>query len=118
AIASTLGMKSIIASSLQLLGQVALHQGDGATARVLLMESLVIKRESGSRWAYAEMLILLGSIVAFQRDDTQASSLFKESLAILKDLDDKELIASFHENIAEAVLAQGAATWAARLRGT
>ena len=116
-IARKLGLKSIIASSLQILGQIALHQGNREMARVLLMESLVIKRESGSRWTYAVLLILLGSIAAFQRDEKQATSLFKEALAILKDLDDKEMLAACLEDVAEAVLAQGSPTWSARLWG-
>src|SRR5205085_9789054 len=40
-----------------------------------------------------------------------------ESLTILKDLDDKELIASLLDDVAEAVTAQGGLTWAAQLWG-
>ena len=101
-----------------LLGWVALKQGDVATARTRVEESLVLYREMEHREGTAEALSLLGRVEATRGDHAFARSLYEESLAIAKDIGDKELIASGLEGMASVVAGQGEPAWAARLWGT
>jgi DNA-binding CsgD family transcriptional regulator len=63
------------------------------------------------------LLAFLASIAAFQGDEVKARTLYEESLVILASIEDKELLASFLEDVAEVVLAQGGLLWAASLLG-
>lgn len=118
AIAKEQGLKWRIASSLELLGQIKLHQqGNGTKARSFFEESLRIYRELGNRWSIARLLACLASMATFQGDDAKADLLFEESLAILKNVEDQELLASFLAELAPTVLALGNLTWAAQLWG-
>ncbi len=102
-----------------LLGWVALkQQGDIASARTRVEESLALYREMDHREGIAEALSLLGRVEAAWGDHTSARTLYKESLAIANDIGDKELIASGLEGLASEVASQGEPAWAARLWGT
>jgi DNA-binding CsgD family transcriptional regulator len=117
AISRELGDKWHIALSLQLLGQLALHQHEQARAQALLTESLESYREIGSRWSSAKVLAMLASIAAFEQDEAQAGALTEQSLAILQEVEDQELLAAFLEELGLVVLVQGGPPWAARLWG-
>jgi ATP/maltotriose-dependent transcriptional regulator MalT len=116
-ISKEVGYKWGRASSLGLLGQLALLEGEDNTARTILEEALVIRKELGDRFGIAWTLYSLGSVHTFQGDYMMARSLYKESLAIVRKLGDKELTASCLEGLGEAVAAQGEPAWAARLWG-
>ncbi|HLK59184.1 MAG TPA: tetratricopeptide repeat protein, partial [Chthonomonadaceae bacterium] len=63
-------------------GTLATMQGDYATARALIEESLTIARELGDRRGIANSLNNLGNMAAEQGDFTSARSLHEESLAL------------------------------------
>ena len=102
-----------------LLGWVALkQQGDVASARTRVEESLALYREMDHREGIAEALSLSGKVEATRGDHASARTLYTESLAIANDIGDKELIASGLEGLASVVASQGEPAWAARLWGT
>ncbi len=111
------GYKWGIASSLGLLGQLILKQGDTIAAYSLLEEALVIRREIGYKWGIAWGLYSLGWVAFDQSDYSVAKALFEECLAILREFGDKEFLASGLEALAAVVSAQGDPRWAAQLWG-
>ncbi len=100
-----------------LLAQVALSEGDLATARSRIEESLAFSRAKGFRGDIPEALVVLGRVTAAQGDDAAAQALYGESLALAKELDFKRVIPAALEGVAVVVAAQGALSWAARLWG-
>jgi predicted ATPase/DNA-binding CsgD family transcriptional regulator len=116
-ISREVGYKWGLASSLGLVGELALLEGDDATARTSLEEALSIRRELKDPWGIAWGLYALGSVYTFQGDYATARRLYEESLTIVKELDDKEFIASCLERLGVVVAAQQEPAWAARLWG-
>jgi predicted ATPase/DNA-binding CsgD family transcriptional regulator len=89
-----------------LSGQVALRQGDVATARSLAEESVRRYREIGDRQGIAISLIQLARVVSFQGDNTAAYRIYKEGLAIARETNHKWVIASCLEGLTSIVAAQ------------
>jgi predicted ATPase/DNA-binding NarL/FixJ family response regulator len=114
--ARELDLKNDATSLLHLLGQIALYQGDGAAAGRLLKETLAPYTALGSQWRRAHVLVLLATIGASQGDDAEVRSLYEECLATLREIDDKEAIAAFLEEVAEAVI-QKSPAWGVKLWG-
>jgi ATP/maltotriose-dependent transcriptional regulator MalT len=112
-----LGDKDGIASSLCLLGQVALAQGESARARELAEESLALFRDTGDRLGTAESLCFLAHLTAVQGNYAAARALYEQSLLILKEADEQWDIAYNLEGLASVVAAQGDPEWAVRLWG-
>src|SRR5438046_3068740 len=78
------GNKSGIAYCLDLSAQVALSQGEVATARRLAEESVALQRETGEQLGMMNSLSLLGEVEANQGNYETARSLYEESLAIAR----------------------------------
>jgi predicted ATPase/class 3 adenylate cyclase/DNA-binding CsgD family transcriptional regulator len=116
-ISKEVGYKWGRASSLGLLGQLALLEGEDTMARTMLEEALAIRMELGDRWGIAWGLYSLGSVHTFQGDYTMARRLYEESLAIARKLEDKEFTATCLEELGEVVAAQGEPACAAQLWG-
>jgi ATP/maltotriose-dependent transcriptional regulator MalT len=116
-ISKEVGYKWGKASSLGLLGQLALMEGEDTMARTILEEALVIRKELGDRWGIAWGLYSLGSVHILQGDYMMARRLYEESLAIVRKLEDKEFKASCLEGLGEVVAAQGEPALAVRLWG-
>ena len=106
------------ANSLVLLGQMAFHQGDDATARSLIVESLALSREIGEPGRIANSLSSLARVTAFQGDYMAARALYEESLATARKIGVKVIIASALEGLAGIVAVLGEPAGAARLWGT
>jgi ATP/maltotriose-dependent transcriptional regulator MalT len=103
-----------------LSGQLALSQGDMATARSLAEKSLVINRELGQQVHTAQSLALLARVEARQGDDVAARALYEQSLTVVKEGNYKnagwDFVLSL-EWLAGVVATQGEPAWAARLYG-
>ena len=112
-----LGHKEGVASSYNLLGRLALSQGDVDTARSLLEESVAISKEIGTRWGTAQSLCVLASVGARLGEFAAAHVLYEESVAIARKVGSKWLIPFCLEGLADVVAVQGELTWAPRLWG-
>jgi predicted ATPase/DNA-binding SARP family transcriptional activator/Tfp pilus assembly protein PilF len=95
------------AKALQGAGSLANSQGDFASARVSLEESLTLRRELGDRRGIAASLFNLGLVAYAQGDYAAAKSLYEESLAIRRELGDKAGIAASLFNLGLVAYAQG-----------
>jgi ATP/maltotriose-dependent transcriptional regulator MalT len=111
------GDKEGIETFFFLSGQLALSQGDIATAHSLAEKSLVINREIGNREHTAQSLFLLARLAAVQRDNVAARALYEQSLALAKEGNSIWDTALFLEGLAGVVATQGEPTWAVRLYG-
>ena len=100
-----------------LLAQVALSQGDIATARSCIEEGLAFSRAHGARGDITEALVVFGQVTAAQGDDAAARALYKESLALARELGFKRVIPAALEGLASVVASQDEPTLAARLWG-
>jgi predicted ATPase/class 3 adenylate cyclase len=101
-----------------LLGSVALHRGDAATARTRMEEGLLLYREIGYGEGIAEALCLLGKVEAARGDLAYARRLYEESLTMARELGQRELIATGLEGLARVTAAEGDSAEAARIWGT
>jgi predicted ATPase/DNA-binding CsgD family transcriptional regulator len=117
ALGEELGDKEDIASSLCLLGELALSQADAATARALVEESLALCQEMGHQYGLAQSRVALASVEAWQGNSAAAAVLYQESLGGYSVLNDSEGEARCLEGLARVAAAQGAPAGAARLWG-
>lgn len=76
------------AKLLRAVGNITRQQGDLATARVHLEESVTLSRALGNRHGLAESLLALGSVHYRTGDYGAATALFKESLSISQTVGD------------------------------
>jgi non-specific serine/threonine protein kinase len=88
-------------------GNIAYYQADYTSARSLLEESLVIRRELGDKGGIALSLINLGNMAYMQGDYESARSQYEESLAIRRELGDKWGIALSLNNLGLVTYIQG-----------
>ncbi len=109
--------KDGLAFSCSLRGQLALRQGDTATARSLIEESISLYRKMGSRQGIAESLNQLARVAIVQEENNIAYTYFKESLAIAMEMKRKALTASCLEGIARVGTSQGKFVLATQLWG-
>jgi DNA-binding CsgD family transcriptional regulator len=99
------------------LGQLALYQGDTATASSLAEESVVLFRELENRQDLGWGLSFLASVVAAQGNYAAAQAFYEESLALRREVGHKGDIASGLEGLAHVLMMQGQHTWAVQLWG-
>ncbi len=92
-LARSLGDERATALALNNRGDVALTQGDWASAEALFEESLALLRRLGDRANVARSLFNLGASALEQADDDRALALLRESLALCGELDDREDLA-------------------------
>jgi DNA-binding CsgD family transcriptional regulator len=111
------GFKEGIAAYYCIAGQMALSQGDVATAHPLAEESVALYKQMGHRHGTAESLAALGKVVAAQGDYPAARMLYEESLTISGELGEKWVIAMGLVGLGEVVAAQRQLAWAAQLWG-
>ncbi len=95
------------ADTLHGAGTLAWMQGDMASARALLEESLAIQREIGNKYGIAIALNNLGLVASDQGDTASARVLFEESLATMRELGDKSGISLPLAGLAGVALKQG-----------
>lgn len=89
------------------LGTLTFGQGDFATARSYLEESLTIYRHLGDKQGIANALNNLGNLAAKLGDEKAAYNLYEESLAIRRDLGNYADIACSLHNLGEMARYQG-----------
>jgi tetratricopeptide (TPR) repeat protein len=92
---------------LELLGRIALSQGEVVKADALLQESLAFYRAQGYRGEMVEALAALGQVAAVQHDYATALARYEEGLLIARKVDSKCNVASCLEGLAEVRAAQG-----------
>ena len=117
AVSREIGFKEGIAATFWISGQVALGQGDLATARTLAEKSVVLYKELGHRHGTAESLAALGKVVAAQGDYAVARALYEESLVVSGELGEKWITAVCLLGLGKVVAAQRQFAWAAQLWG-
>ena len=118
ALSHEVGFKEGIAAAQCLFGQLALGQGDLATAHSEVEQSVVLYKEMGHRHGTAESLAVLGKVLAAEGDYATACTLYEESLAISGELGAQWVIAKSLVGLGEVVAAQHKLNWAAQLWGT
>ena len=118
ALSHEVGFKEGIAAAQCLFGQLALGQGDLATAHSEVEQSVVLYKEMGHRHGTAESLAVLGKVLAAEGDYATARMLYEESLAISGELGEQWVIARSLVGVGEVVAAQHKLNWAAQLWGT
>jgi predicted ATPase/DNA-binding CsgD family transcriptional regulator len=110
-----------IAECYQLLGLLALQQGNVVMAHTRLSQSLTLFRELGNRRGIARSLSHLGDIAAVQQNWVKARILYEESLTEAQEASDTVEIASCLERVAGAIAAGEVSLanvlWAAQLWG-
>jgi predicted ATPase/DNA-binding CsgD family transcriptional regulator len=102
---------------LDLLGKIALSQGDVVKAQALFEESLAFYRARGYRSETAEALAVLGQVAAVQQDYATAQALYEEGLLLARQIGNRGKIASCLEGLAGVRAAQGELPQSARLWG-
>jgi predicted ATPase/DNA-binding CsgD family transcriptional regulator len=117
ALGRELGDQEDIASSLCLLGELALSQADAATARALVEESLAHCQEMGHRYGLAQSRSALAGVEAWVGNYAAAAGLYESSLRDYDTLKDSEGMARCLEGLASVAAAQGSPVGAARLWG-
>jgi predicted ATPase/DNA-binding SARP family transcriptional activator len=115
--ASGLGDTTNLATSLNLLGQVAFELGRLAEAQAMLEESLALHRAEGNSWGTARALCDLGQLLHAQGDTATAGALHREALSIWRDLADVWGVAYALEGLALTFATQ-TPDLAVRLLGT
>ena len=92
----------------QMLGQVALQDGDDTTARALFEDSLAIYREIGVHQGFiSDTYSYLGQLALRQGDETKARALFEESLAIHRAMGSCQGMAKSFAHLASAAVLRG-----------
>jgi len=104
--------------ALDLLGELALHQGKIALARSLLEEIQALWNEAEDTTGMNNLAAYMAQVEACEGDYPAARAHFEESLAHLKHGYGKWDTAFSLEGLARVVAAQGELVWAARLWGT
>jgi ATP/maltotriose-dependent transcriptional regulator MalT len=114
-IASGIANRSLYASVLAGLGQVAVYSGDYANARQLYDESLIICRQTGDRGNIANHSAALGVIAMIQGNHAQPRRHLLESLQEGIAIGAPPIILNSMMGIAELFMRQGNLTPAVRL---
>jgi len=94
---------------------VACYQADHSTARMLLEESLEIRRELGDRTGTAYSLACLGAVANHQGDYPTALALQQEGLRIWCEIAHGQGIVGSLEELASVVAAPGNSLAPARI---
>jgi predicted ATPase len=95
------------AKALHWAGDLARQQGDYPIARVLLEESVAIRRALGDRPGVAASVSNLGTVAHYQGDDDAALALYSEGLAIRRELNDQWGIAMSLNNLGTVAFHRG-----------
>ena len=111
-----LGDRRSMANLLFNLGDIANKEGDYATSRNLLEESLSIRNELGDERGRAFVLIALADIALAQNDAEGATTLLRESLRFFHEAGEKRNLTYIFLGLASAAKS-GNASVAARLLG-
>ncbi len=95
------------AAALNVAGVLARMQNDYAEARVLLEESLTLRRKLGDKKGIASCLISLGICALNQQDYDGARVLYEQSLALARELGHKGDIGNCLNNLGDVAYFQG-----------
>lgn len=93
--------------ALVLLGKLTRDQGDPATARVIIEESVSLARDRGDSWDLAWSLISLGMAIRDQEDYALARSIIEESVALWREQGDLWGLAEALHGLALVAYRQG-----------
>jgi non-specific serine/threonine protein kinase len=93
--------------SLNLLGLIAIDQGNWDRAAAALEESLALRRTLQDRWGIATALHNLGTVARGRGDHAGATALYAESLALRMALADEAGIAISYRDQAALAMEQG-----------
>jgi predicted ATPase len=105
--------KQGIASAREMLGEIALSQGDYTSAQSIAEECLAAYKALDDQRGIAASLWMLGEITYFSLgDDENASALLEESLALYREVGDKSNIAGVLVSVGEVELHRGEAATA------
>jgi ATP/maltotriose-dependent transcriptional regulator MalT len=99
--------KRDLAHALELLGHVALLQGNPSDAKKLAGESLQVFQEVGEAWGIAMGLGLLGRATVELGDPVAARALLEESAALLRVVGDRQRLAAVLNALGMVALRQG-----------
>jgi tetratricopeptide (TPR) repeat protein len=105
------------AKALNRAGDMAYSQGDYASARALLEESLSLYREMGNRVGIVWSLIVLGRVVLDQGDHASSQALLEQSLRLYREVGGRVRMAECLESMAASLLGQAEIRKAVRLWG-
>lgn len=109
----------VIASLQGMRGQLALHEGQIASAHTFLKECLDFHRNGGDRVVQGHYLVMFGCVAIAERQYATAHACFEESLAISRALgDDVEIDSYCLEGMASLAVARGQHRWAVQLWST
>ena len=98
---------------LEMLGRIALHHSDIASAATLIEESLALSRTLEDKALIAQALHLLGNVALMQGDLMQAIKVTQESFMLACELDVTGLIAQTSDTLGDIAFHQGDLTQAA-----
>jgi len=95
------------ATSLRLLGEALLHEGDHDRAWRYAEESLALFRDLGDRWAIGYALRLLAAVALARKDYAAAHRWYTDSLAMHHEHGDRLGIVKCLEGLAQVMAATG-----------
>jgi len=96
-----------VGRTLDMLGLVALQQGDYATARGLFQQALEIAREHQSEFGTMTAVVRLGHVAQAEGNLSEARAHYEQSLVMQRRWDDKRAIASLLRNLGMVHVDQG-----------
>jgi non-specific serine/threonine protein kinase len=89
------------------LGDLAVMQGDYATARCHFIEALVWRRQLGTRWIIVSGLWQVANLMCLQGDYQEAEPLYTEALAIARAFGDQNGEANITQGLGEVAVLRG-----------
>jgi DNA-binding NarL/FixJ family response regulator len=102
------GYKDAIGEALNIAATIAFFQGDCATARYMIEESLALHKALKDQRGRAYDLSFLGQILLVSGHDHEASqALIEEALALFKELGDRRAVAKAHYRLGCVAFDQG-----------
>ncbi len=116
-LAQEVGFKEGIAAYYCVSAQVALRDGDLASARALAEKSAALYKEMGHRHGTAKALAVIGKTLACGGDLAAARAHYEQCLAISSALNEKWVAAVYLVELGEVVAEQQQTQWAAQLWG-
>jgi DNA-binding CsgD family transcriptional regulator len=111
------GDRQRLSLPVDMLGMVAMWQGDYGAARIQFEEALTVAREMGDAQFMADALLHLGTVALRMADPHESAALYQQSLALYRGQGYKDGIAEGLSGLAEIASLTGQPERAARLCG-
>jgi predicted ATPase len=103
-----------VAQCLDLLGEMALEEGDRTRARVNWEESLALRKDLGDKEGIAYVFCNLGHFARSQHDDQVASTLYEKSLALYREVGNRWMMGQVLTDLGWMFYGQGDYSQAAK----